>query len=266
MGARLCGWCSGASGTSASRRSNTSGVTRAGAANASPPCTTRWPTPTSSAPAIFPSSHLSNPSAAEFPAPNSTAAQTAFFAGAGGPLSTETFEGQALGDPGTLSIAGGANVTWTAPNFGDGFSGVSTTTFGNVYGYDVTNSGRGKWLGFPGGSATFTFGSGVNAFGMWLTGLQTVFTSALTVSFNDGTSQVFNLPVDVNGGAQFWGLHDDRTFASVSISNTSNDAWGVDDVSYGGGGGVPEPAAWALMIGGFGLAGAALRRRRAALA
>ncbi|HLZ75156.1 MAG TPA: PEPxxWA-CTERM sorting domain-containing protein [Phenylobacterium sp.] len=31
-------------------------------------------------------------------------------------------------------------------------------------------------------------------------------------------------------------------------------------------GAVPEPAAWALMISGFGLAGAALRRRRAAFA
>jgi hypothetical protein len=27
-------------------------------------------------------------------------------------------------------------------------------------------------------------------------------------------------------------------------------------------GGVPEPATWGLMIGGFGLAGMALRRRR----
>jgi len=34
----------------------------------------------------------------------------------------------------------------------------------------------------------------------------------------------------------------------------------------GGGAAVPEPASWALMIGGFGMAGAALRRRRAMVA
>jgi len=41
----------------------------------------------------------------------------------------------------------------------------------------------------------------------------------------------------------------------------------VDNVTYAAGGGaVPEPAAWALMISGFGLAGAALRRRRSVAA
>jgi hypothetical protein len=35
---------------------------------------------------------------------------------------------------------------------------------------------------------------------------------------------------------------------------------------FNGGGAVPEPATWALMIGGFGLAGVALRRRSAVAA
>lgn len=40
----------------------------------------------------------------------------------------------------------------------------------------------------------------------------------------------------------------------------------IFDTSNGGGPPVPEPSTWALMIGGFGLAGAALRRRRAVVA
>ncbi|WP_310476875.1 PEPxxWA-CTERM sorting domain-containing protein [Sandarakinorhabdus sp.] len=40
-----------------------------------------------------------------------------------------------------------------------------------------------------------------------------------------------------------------------------------DDITIGapGGGAVPEPASWAMLIAGFGLTGAAMRRRRAAL-
>jgi hypothetical protein len=41
-----------------------------------------------------------------------------------------------------------------------------------------------------------------------------------------------------------------------------DESWGVEKILVTTAG-VPEPASWALMIGGFGLAGAALRRRRA---
>ena len=54
------------------------------------------------------------------------------------------------------------------------------------------------------------------------------------------------------------GTHDSQLlgpqqFAQLTVTNL-------------GGGGVPEPTTWALMIGGFGLAGVTLRRRRAAVA
>jgi len=54
---------------------------------------------------------------------------------------------------------------------------------------------------------------------------------------------------------------------TLSFSTTSADDVGplIDNVSVTTGA-VPEPAGWALMIGGFGLAGAALRRRRTAVA
>ncbi|WP_293898682.1 PEPxxWA-CTERM sorting domain-containing protein [Phenylobacterium sp.] len=46
-----------------------------------------------------------------------------------------------------------------------------------------------------------------------------------------------------------------------------DESWGIDNFHLAAiGGAVPEPSTWALMIGGFGLAGVALRRRRAAVA
>lgn len=42
-------------------------------------------------------------------------------------------------------------------------------------------------------------------------------------------------------------------------------ACAIGEVAFRTGAVVPEPAAWALMIGGFGLVGASLRRRRTAI-
>ena len=52
IAARLCGWCKGASGTSARRSRITASSTITGAANRVPPCTTRWPAATRMAPAV----------------------------------------------------------------------------------------------------------------------------------------------------------------------------------------------------------------------
>jgi hypothetical protein len=54
------------------------------------------------------------------------------------------------------------------------------------------------------------------------------------------------------------------TKLTLAAGHGGNGGVFFDDVSVSGA--VPEPATWALMIGGFGLAGAALRRRRAVAA
>jgi hypothetical protein len=59
---------------------------------------------------------------------------------------------------------------------------------------------------------------------------------------------------------------------SISFAGVANQIV-FDDITFGSavpgpdtGGGVPEPATWAMMIAGFGMAGGALRRRRALVA
>lgn len=203
------------------------------------------------------------------PYTNSAAAEAAFLAAAGalGTVATETFETQTLGYYTPLPIVGGT-LAYVAPNFGAGFSGVSNTTFGNVYGFNVTQGGS-RWFGFPSflpsGAATFTFSGPTKSFGFYTTGVQTTFTAAIIVSLIDGSTSSFNLPLNVNGGVSYFGIVDTTSFTSVSIVNTSqpgqSDAWGIDDISYNTSL-VPEPATWSMLVMGFGLVGATLRRRK----
>ncbi len=120
---------------------------------------------------------------------------------------------------------------------------------------------RAKPIGwaFSGGTATFSFTTPINAFGLYTTGVQTVFTSDLTFSFG---SEVLNLPVNVNGGASYFGFTDTTPFSSLTISNISNDAWGISDVSFNLGSVVPEPSTWAMLLLGFFSVGFMIRRSR----
>jgi hypothetical protein len=196
------------------------------------------------------------------PFPNSDAAQASFEAAAAGfgTTNTITYENLALGYYTPIAAAAGVSIALTGPDGGAGLAGISNTTLGNVYGFNTTPAGA-NWLGFSGGTATFTFATPTNSFGTFMTGLQTFYTAqgVLTITFNDGTSETLTPTVNVNGGAQYFGFTDTSAFSSVTISDISNDGWGIDDTTYNGVA-TPEPASFTLL--GLSLAGLIVRRIR----
>ena len=104
-------------------------------------------------------------------------------------------------------------------------------------------------------NASVTVYSGLNGTGSVLASL------ALFTNYNAG-----NCVGDPNGQACHWdaiGVTFAGTAKSVDFGGVANQA-GFDNITLGSavaGGGVPEPATWGLMIAGFVMVGASMRRR-----
>ena len=87
----------------------------------------------------------------------------------------------------------------------------------------------------------------------------------------DGTGTLLGSLTGLLGDTNAFQLQNIRfTGIGRSVTFVGPDATlGVDDFNFtlagGGGGGVPEPATWAMMLIGFGIVGGAVRGRKASI-
>ncbi|MES3027405.1 MAG: PEPxxWA-CTERM sorting domain-containing protein [Pseudomonadota bacterium] len=206
------------------------------------------------------------------------------------PNGTANFDSIVAGANGTVVIDSLGGLTNYASSWDRGAYTITSTSGSGRY-IDTNYDGAGRMNGesidiapagpnFSGSGLTFTFDTPINAFGLnigdWGTCCQP---SSLYISFDGGavvlvaTSLFYgDNPgyIAGQGFTNFVGAFDTSgTFSKVSFYGD-----GVGEVLVAGGeiryatlelgsvGGVPEPATWAMMIIGFGGAGAMLRRRR----
>jgi hypothetical protein len=179
---------------------------------------------------------------------NSVAAEAAFGAAVPG-ASTITFETPL---PSNVNISGG--------------SITNNSGCGALCGFNTTPGGQSFYLQF-GGTATFTFSSPINAFGFYVTGLQTNAVPQETLTFFDGSQRTINTPPAIGGGGAFIGFTDLGASITSLSYNATNDIVAIDDVRFSGSRAVPSPIIGAGMPGLIAACGGVLawwrRKRRA---
>ena len=154
-----------------------------------------------------------------------------------------------------LSVAGSLNVV----NFESPIPSTITITGGTtgssncgpLCGFNTTSGGS-FFRNVGGGSVTFAFLNPVDAFGFFVTGLQTNLVPQQTIVYVDGSSvsRTINMPSSTGGGGAFLGFIDFGQLISSVTFNATNDILAFDDLRFGRSAGnpsvppttVPEPS------------------------
>jgi hypothetical protein len=138
-----------------------------------------------------------------------------------------------------------------------------TTTLGplNAVGQGVNGRYGGDYLSLTnlGSSLTIDFAPGTFAFGFRLGRSQPVTSTQLCI--NTSTCFFLNPPTS---GFQYFGIKETAGLSRVSFNLSGSQAFDLAALRVARNA-VPEPGTWAMLIAGFGLVGASLRRRRHAV-
>jgi hypothetical protein len=173
--------------------------------------------------------------------PLSDAAAAAYDASTG-PQTVITFESSPVASFTDLNPSPGVDITGI-DRFGNDLF-VSNTpnlpTGPALDGFNTTPGGS-NYLELQGGNVVFSFANPISSFGAYFTGVQPEFVTD-TISFNDGTSQSFDVPAgdSSDGGVSFAGFNDPgASISSITIFAGNPNGWddiGIDDVQF-----TPQP-------------------------
>lgn len=133
------------------------------------------------------------------------------------------------------------------------------------------HTGAGYFL--SGDTASFSFLNPITAFAIDINTFATAAASySVLLNIGDTANSVFET-FPGTGTGQFIGFTSDTPFSSLVLQSNGGFAYSLDTLIYGESaavtgpmtGAAPEPGTWAMMIGGFGMAGGALRRRKSSV-
>ena len=177
------------------------------------------------------------------------------FSGTGNPASNAAFAGGSQQATFTTADQSFASYTESGVTFGQGrISSEYSSNYNSTGSYFDNNAGGFNVIDFSFSSPTSAFAFNWGAADETWT--MEVFSGASTLA-----SYAIN-PTYGSNNKEYFGFSG-ANITSVRLTAATSGDWVFIDNLTSVGGAVPEPASWAMLIAGFGVVGASMRRRRA---